>query len=136
LRSLLPLFLFFLSKEPKLLHGYEIQLTGAFVRPSREDIALIIRAGGGKVVSQLFRQDNYTQDGHNSTKSLVKKHVLVYDQVNEGVLKVKKLRTEVKACMELARPLGKKVDVVTSGGLLNCIAQYDLDLLKSSSAFL
>ncbi|GJJ78859.1 hypothetical protein EMPS_11218 [Entomortierella parvispora] len=34
--------------EPKLFSGYEIQLTGAFVKPSRDDIALMIRAGGGK----------------------------------------------------------------------------------------
>ena len=89
------------------------------------------------MVSQLFRQDTWSQDVHVHHHAATPpppllKHLLVFDQANEGVLKVKKLRTETEACMDLARPLGKTVDVVRSLDLLNCIAQYDMDRLMST----
>ncbi|KAF9292532.1 hypothetical protein BGZ68_003438 [Mortierella alpina] len=99
-----------LGGDPPLFTGYEFQLSGVFTTPKKEEVALMIRAGGGIVVPQLFLGDT-----------------------RNGVVSLKKLRTEVESMRTLADTLGKRVELVQCKSLLDCIAQYDMSTLVEST---
>ncbi|KAI8605988.1 hypothetical protein EDD21DRAFT_362228 [Dissophora ornata] len=127
-----------LRGEPKLFAGYEVQLFGTFIKPTKEEIELMVRAGGGTVVPQLFLRDtrsakSYTLAMDDQEENYRVRHIILYDQASEGVVSLKKLKTEVRSMRELAKSLGKRVEVVQRNILLDCIAQYDMDKLIESS---
>ncbi|KAG0069942.1 hypothetical protein BGZ89_001785 [Linnemannia elongata] len=106
-----------------LFTNYEFQLAGPFVTPTRDEMELMIRTGGGAVVARLFQRDRSTaaNDGDNT------KHVLLYDQTNDGVLSLKKLKVEIKSVQAQALSIGKTVSIVPCKALLDCISQYDME---------
>jgi len=98
----------------------------------------MIRAGGGIVVPQLFLRDTKSAKSHALAMDDREgddrmRHIILYDQASEGVVSLKKLKTEVRSMKELAKSLGKHVEAVQRNILLDCIAQYDMDELKESS---
>ncbi|KAI1318181.1 Breast cancer 1, early onset [Mortierella claussenii] len=144
--------------EPPLLAGYEVQLSGTFSGPTKEEVELIIRAGGGSVVPQLFlresrfakslaegdsvadvstssfsRQAIAADSSHRLTASQMDagpvRHLLLFDQAGEGVISSRKLKTEVKAMRDLGLSLGKRVEVVQRKVLFECIAAFDMSKL-------
>ena len=89
---------------------------------------LMIKTGGGTVVPKLSQRDRSTaaNDGGNI------KHVLLYDQTNDGVLSLKKLKVEIESVQEQGRSIGKTVSIVPCKVLLDCISQYDMDKMVES----
>ncbi|KAF9538920.1 hypothetical protein EC957_006033 [Mortierella hygrophila] len=106
-----------------LFTNYEFQLAGPFVTPTRDEMELMIKTGGGAVVPRLFQRDRSTvaNDSGNT------KHVLLYDQTNDGVLSLKKLKVEIESVQEQGLSIGKTVSIVPCKVLLDCISQYDMD---------
>ncbi|KAG9067754.1 hypothetical protein KI688_011341 [Linnemannia hyalina] len=106
-----------------LFTNYEFQLAGPFVTPTRDEMELMIKIGGGTAVPRLSQRDRSTaaNDGGNT------KHVLLYDQTNDGVLSLKKLKVEIESVQEQALSIGKTVSIVPCKVLLDCISQYDMD---------
>lgn len=89
---------------------------------------LMVRTGGGTVVPRLSQRDRPTAaNGGGYTK-----HVLLYDQTNDGVLSLKKLKAEIESTQALGRSLGKTVSIVPCKTLLDCISQYDMDKMVES----
>ncbi|KAF9918436.1 BRCA1-associated RING domain protein 1 [Lobosporangium transversale] len=128
-----------LKGDPPLFAGCEMQLSGQFGNPTRDEIELMIRAGGGRVVPQLFLRDmrfaksiaatTLPPPSENGNDNNTVRHLIVFDQAGEGVISSRKLKTEVKAMRELGQSLGKRVEVVQRKILLECIAAYDMDRL-------
>ncbi|KAG0371408.1 BRCA1-associated RING domain protein 1 [Gamsiella multidivaricata] len=123
--------------EPPLFTGCEVQLFGIFNKPTKEEVELIIRTGGGTVVPQLFLRDTRfarsIASHHNSADTDVvdesTRHLILYDHTSEGVMSLKKLKTEVRSMKELAQSLGKTVRVVHCKNLFDSIAKYDMNQL-------
>ncbi|KAF9922712.1 hypothetical protein FBU30_007153 [Linnemannia zychae] len=114
-----------LQGDPPLFTNYEFQLAGTFITPSREEIELIIKIGGGTIVPKLFHRDRFSAN-NNSNSSYIK-HILLYDQANDGVMSLKKLKSEVEATRRQSSSVGKAFTVVTCRNLLDCISQYDME---------
>ncbi|KAK3816736.1 MAG: hypothetical protein JOS17DRAFT_758815 [Linnemannia elongata] len=114
--------------DPPLFTNYEFQLAGPFVTPTRDEMELMIKTGGGTVVPRLSQRDRSTatNDGGNT------KHVLLYDQTNDGVLSLKKLKVEIESVRAQGLSIGKTVSVVPCKVLLDCISRYDLDKMVES----
>jgi hypothetical protein len=89
---------------------------------------LMVRTGGGTVVSRLSQRDRST----TANSGGYTKHVLLYDQTNDGVLSLKKLKAEIESTLALGRSLGKIVSIVPCKNLLDCISQYDMDKMVES----
>ncbi|KAF9352438.1 Breast cancer 1, early onset [Mortierella sp. AD094] len=132
-----------LRGDPPLFAGYEVQISGAFTKPTKEEVELMIRAGGGVIVPQLFLRDtrfarsiasqrNNDQASDRNESDPVR-HLLLYDQANDGVMSLKKLKTEVRMVKELGQSLGKQVEVTQCKILFDCIAQYDMSQLVETS---
>ncbi|KAF9584145.1 Breast cancer 1, early onset [Lunasporangiospora selenospora] len=130
--------------DPPLFANCEIQLSGAFSRPSRDDIDMLLRTGGGTIVSRLFQQQlkllkTSATDNNNDQDASVQDqgpamHLLVFDQaVQSGVMSLKRLKADIESAQRTAKSLGKHVCLVQSKDLLDCIAQYDLNSLVETS---
>ncbi|KAF9209886.1 hypothetical protein BGZ49_010416 [Haplosporangium sp. Z 27] len=131
-----------LRGDPPLFAGYEIQISGVFTKPTKEEVELMIRAGGGTVVPQLFlrdtrlaksiasqRSNDQTSDQKDSNPV---RHLLLYE-ANGGVMSLKKLKTDIQMVRELAQSYGKHVEVTQCKVLLDCISQYDMSSLDNNS---
>ncbi|KAF9155002.1 BRCA1-associated RING domain protein 1 [Linnemannia schmuckeri] len=110
--------------DPPLFTNYEFQLAGPFVTPTRDEMELMIKTGGGTVVSRLSQRDRTT--AANGSGGFTK-HVLLYDQTNDGVMSLKKLKADIESTMAHGRSIGKEVSIVPCKTLLDCISQYDMD---------
>ncbi|KAF9315689.1 BRCA1-associated RING domain protein 1 [Podila horticola] len=115
-----------LQGEPPLFHGYEFQLFGTIQNLSKGDLEQLISAGGGVLVPELFRQ---VIKPHHRPELEPQHHVLLFDPSNQGIMHLRKLRTEVVTLQETAAQLGKHLRVVKSQTLLDTIYQYDIDKL-------
>ncbi|KAG0097622.1 hypothetical protein BGZ93_002367 [Podila epicladia] len=115
-----------LQGEPPLFHGYEFQLFGTIQNLSKGDLEQLISAGGGVLVPELFRHDVKPR---RRPEAAPQHHVLLFDPSNQGIMHLRKLRTEVAALQETASQLGKHLRVVKSQTLLDTIYQYDTDKL-------
>ncbi|KAG0306374.1 BRCA1-associated RING domain protein 1 [Dissophora globulifera] len=137
-----------LRGELPLFANVEVQLFGTFHRPSKEEVEVIVRAGGGTVVSRLFLGDakvakasasrNAKSDSGDAPSSREEqgrpeRHFILYDQSNDGVMSLKRLRTEARSMREMARSLGKHAEIVQCKALFDCVAQYDLSKLVEAS---
>ncbi|KAG0288886.1 BRCA1-associated RING domain protein 1 [Linnemannia gamsii] len=114
--------------DPPLFTDCEFQLVGPFVTPTRDEMELMVRTGGGAVVPRLSQRDRPTVASGGGYA----KHVLLYDQTNDGVLSLKKLKAEIESTQALGRSLGKAVSIVPCKALLDCISQYDMDKMVES----
>ncbi|KAG0259601.1 hypothetical protein BG011_002533 [Mortierella polycephala] len=129
--------------DPPLFSGCEVQLSGVFVKPTKDEVEIMIRSGGGTVVTQLFlgtirssrigraisRSRSPNDEDNFGTPS---RHLILYDQASDGVVSLKKLKTTVEFVQTLAHSLGKKVEVVQCKTLLDCIAEYNIDNLEET----
>ncbi|CAO3568513.1 unnamed protein product [Mortierella alpina] len=132
-----------LGGDPPLFTGYEFQLSGVFTTPKKEEVALMIRAGGGVVVPQLFLGDTRLSKSirahddpsadHSAARTSPHRHLILHDLASNGVVSLKKLRTEVESMRKLADTLGKRMELVQCKSLLDCIAQYDMSSLVEST---
>ncbi|KAF9575513.1 hypothetical protein EC968_002774 [Mortierella alpina] len=132
-----------LGGDPPLFTGCEFQLSGVFTTPKKEEVALMIRAGGGMVVPQLFlgdtrlsksiRAHDDVSANHSGARTSPHRHLIVHDLASNGVVSLKKLRTEVESMRKLADTLGKRIELVQCKSLLDCIAQYDMSTLVESN---
>lgn len=113
--------------EPPLFHGYEFQLFGTIQNLPKGDLEQLISAGGGVLVTELFRHDIKPQS--RRPELAPQHHVLLFDPSNQGIMRLRKLRTEVATLQETAAQLGKPLRVVKSQTLLDTIYQYDTDKL-------
>ncbi|KAF9438621.1 BRCA1-associated RING domain protein 1 [Entomortierella beljakovae] len=125
------------NKEPPLFASLEVQLSGTFKKPSKDEIELMIRTGGGMVVPQLFRDTRFAKSisGRNSNKGDhvdELRHILLFSG-NDGVVHLKKVRTDIQTVKDIAKSLGKRVETAQSRSLLDCIAQYDMSKLIEST---
>ncbi|KAF9295633.1 BRCA1-associated RING domain protein 1 [Mortierella antarctica] len=115
-----------LQGEPPLFHGYEFQLFGTIQNLSKGDLEQLVSAGGGVLVPELFRHDVKPR---RRPEAAPQRHVLLFDPSNQGIMHLRKLRTEVATLQETAAHLGKHLRVVKSQTLLDTIYQYDIDKL-------
>ncbi|KAF9958939.1 hypothetical protein BGZ72_010620 [Mortierella alpina] len=132
-----------LRGDPPLFAGYEFQLSGVFTTPKKEEVALMIRAGGGIIVPQLFLGDTRLSKSIRAHEDITadqltartspRRHLILHDLASNGVVSLKKLRTEVESMRELADTLGKQIELVQCKSLLDCIAQYDMSTLEEST---
>ncbi|KAG0373928.1 hypothetical protein BGX24_011059 [Mortierella sp. AD032] len=111
--------------DPPLFTNFEFQLAGTFVTPTRDEIELMVKTGGGTIAPKLFQRDS---DGFT-------RHVLLYDQASDGVMSLKKLKSEIESTQLQGLSSGKVVAVVPCKSLLDCISQYDMDKLVESIPF-
>ncbi|KAF9090455.1 hypothetical protein BGX23_005953 [Mortierella sp. AD031] len=123
-----------LRGDPPLFTGFEFQLAGTFVTPTRDEIELMVRVGGGTIVPRLFQRDrsvapNSESSNTNGGSSNYSRHVLLYDQASDGVMSLKRLKSEVETAQAQGLPIGKIVEVVPCKTLLDCISQYDMERL-------
>ncbi|KAF9900947.1 hypothetical protein EC991_006721 [Linnemannia zychae] len=120
------------KKDPPLFTNFEFQLAGTFVTPTREEMELMVKAGGGTIVPKFFQRDR-SAVGTNSDSTI--RHVLLYDQASDGVMSLKKLRSEIESTQLQGLSMGKKVSVVPCKNLLDCISRYDMGMLVESIPF-
>ncbi|KAG0277626.1 hypothetical protein BGZ95_005630 [Linnemannia exigua] len=104
--------------DPPLFTNFEFQLAGTFVTPTRDEIELMIKTGGGIIVPKLFQRDRSAAVNNGSFT----RHVLLYDQASEGVMSLKKLRSEIEAAQLQGHSIGK-------------VVAYDMDKLVESIPF-
>lgn len=78
------------------------------------------------LVPELFRHDVKPRC---RPEAAPQRHVLLFDPSNQGIMHLRKLRTEVATLQETAAHLGKHLRVVKSQTLLDTIYQYDIDKL-------
>ncbi|KAG0020979.1 BRCA1-associated RING domain protein 1 [Podila clonocystis] len=116
-----------LQGEPPLFHGYEFQLFGTIQNLSKGDLDQLISAGGGVLVPELFRHDMKSRS--RLPELAPQHHVLLFDPSNQGIVRLRKLRTEVASLQETAAQFGKHLRVVKSQTLLDTIYQYNIDKL-------
>lgn len=119
--------------DPPLFAGCEVQLLGTFNNPTKEQLELMIEAGGGMVVSQLFlwskRSTATTHDHNDSTDNAIPtRHIILFDKANEGV---RRMKMDIQSVKEVARSLEERVQVVHHKDFLDCITTYDIDALDS-----
>ncbi|KAF8945593.1 BRCA1-associated RING domain protein 1 [Haplosporangium gracile] len=110
--------------DPPLFTNYEFQLIGPFVTPTRDEMELMVKTGGGTTVSRLSQCDRSTAINGSGDFT---KHVLLYDQTNDGVMSLKKLKADIGSILAQGRSIGKEVSIVPCKTLLDCISQYDMD---------
>ncbi|KAF9129334.1 Breast cancer 1, early onset [Mortierella sp. 14UC] len=121
-----------LRGDPPLFTHFEFQLAGTFVTPTRDEIELMVKTGGGTITPKLFQRDRSAAITNSSSLT---RHVLLYDQASDGVMSLKKLRSEIESTQLQGLSIGKVVAVVPCKSLLDCISQYDMDKLVESIPF-
>ncbi|KAF9358604.1 BRCA1-associated RING domain protein 1 [Mortierella sp. NVP85] len=126
-----------LRRDPPLFAGCEVQLFGTFTRPTKDELELMIEAGGGMVVSQLFswsmRSTVLRSDGTDNAHPT--RHIILYNQANDGVRNLRRLKTEIRSVSEVARTLDRRVQVVHHREFLDCIASYDISTMGESDLY-
>lgn len=114
-----------------------MELFGTFNRPTKDELELMIEAGGGMVVSQLFlwstRSTVLRSDGADNAQPT--RHIILYHQANDGLRNLRRLKTEVQSVSEVARTLGRRVQVVHHKEFLDCIASYDINTMGESDLY-
>ncbi|KAF9186476.1 hypothetical protein BGZ51_002004 [Haplosporangium sp. Z 767] len=129
--------------DSPLFSGCEFQLSGIFVKPTKDEVEIMIRSGGGTIVTQLFQEATRTSrigsaisrsNSPNNGSSLggPSRHLILYDQASDGVVSLKKLKTTVESVRTLAHSLGERAEVVQCKTLLDCIAEYNIDNLAET----
>jgi hypothetical protein len=104
--------------------------------PTKEQLELMVEAGGGRIVSQLFLwSTRSTATAHHHHSDEPTRHIILYDQASEGVMSLRKMKMELRSVGEMALSLGKRVQVVHHKEFLESIASYDIDILDADDPF-